>query len=170
VIVSIVILALVTAQRLGELVLARRNTARLMARGAFEAGREHYQLVVGLHAAWLAGLWLLAWDRPVSLPWLAAYGVLQGLRVWVLATLGERWTTRIVILPGAPLVKRGPYRLLSHPNYAVVAGEIFVLPLVFGLIEFAIAFSLINALVLAIRIRAEGQALRGIVEPADRTR
>ena len=121
---SIVILALVTLQRLGELVLAQRNTRRLLAQGAIEVGANHYPLIVGLHGAWLAGLWVLAWDRPVSLPWLAVFAVLQLLRVWVIATLGRRWTTRIIVLPGAPLVRRGPYRFLSHPNYVVVAAEI----------------------------------------------
>lgn len=159
-IASIVILALVTLQRLGELWLARRNTARLLARGAFEVGRGHYPLVVGLHAAWLAGLWLLGWDRPVSWPWLAVYLVLQALRAWVLLTLGPRWTTRIIVLPDAPLVRAGPYRFLSHPNYVVVIGEVFAVPMVFGLPEVALVFSLINAAVLWIRIRAEDRALQ----------
>jgi methyltransferase len=160
VILSIVILALVTLQRLGELWLARRNTERLLARGAHEVGREHYPLIVGLHAAWLAALWLLGWDRPVSLPWLAVYLVLQALRAWILLSLRERWTTRIIVLPGEPLVVRGPYRFVRHPNYIVVAGEILVLPLVFGLTEVALLFSLINAAVLSLRIRAEARALR----------
>ena len=159
-ILSILILLFVTLQRVGELWLARRNTARLLARGAYEVGGGHYLLIVGLHTAWLGALWLLGWDRPASLPWLAAYAVLQALRAWVLLTLGERWTTRIIILPGERLVARGPYRFIPHPNYAVVVGEIFVLPLVFGLIEAAVVFSLVNALVLLIRIRAENRALR----------
>lgn len=158
---SIVVLALVTLQRLGELVLARRNTRRLLAQGAHEVAPEHYPLVVVLHAAWLAGLWLLAWNRPVVWPWLLVFLLLQGLRVWVLATLGGRWTTRIIVLPGAPLVAKGPYRFLSHPNYAVVVGEIAALPLAFGLYAFAAAFTLLNAAVLTIRIRAENRALRG---------
>ena len=156
---SIIILALVTLQRLGELVLAQRNTGRLLARGAVEVGARHYPLIVGLHGAWLAGLWALGWDRPVSLAWLALFIVLQLLRVWVIATLGERWTTRIVVLPGASLVRRGPYRFLDHPNYAVVVAEIAVLPLAFGLSTFAIVFSILNAAVLWIRIRAESRAL-----------
>lgn len=159
-ILSIVILALVTAQRLGELVLARRNTAALLARGGVERGAEHYPLIVGLHAAWLGGLWILAWDRPASLAWLAVYLVLQGLRAWVLASLGSRWTTRIIVVPGETLVRRGPYRFISHPNYVVVAAEIAVLPLVFGLALYAIVFSLLNALVLWLRVRAENAALR----------
>ena len=156
---SIVILALVTLQRLGELVLAQRNTGRLLARGAVEVGACHYPLIVGLHGAWLAGLWAFGWDQPVSLAWLALFIVLQLLRVWVIATLGERWTTRIVVLPGASLVRRGPYRFLDHPNYAVVVAEIAVLPLAFGLSTFAIVFSILNAAVLWIRIRAESRAL-----------
>lgn len=159
-IVSILVLAIVTLQRLGELVLARRNTARLVARGAVEYGATHYPLIVALHAAWLLGLWALAWDRPVSGFWLTAFVVLQALRVWVIASLGERWTTRIIVLPGAALVRRGPYRLLSHPNYLVVAAEIAVLPLAFDLPVFAIVFFVLNAAVLAIRIRAEAAALQ----------
>lgn len=165
-ILSIVVLALVTAQRLGELVLARRNTARLLAKGGVEVGARHYPLLVALHAAWLIGLWLLAWNRPVSLAWLIAFVILQGLRVWVIASLGGRWTTRIIVLPGASLVKRGPYRFVSHPNYVVVACEIAVLPLAFGLPLYALAFSLLNAGVLFIRIRAEGRALRHAAAPA----
>ena len=157
---SIIILALVTVQRLGELVLAQRNTARLLARGAVEVGAGHYPLIVVLHGAWLAGLWALGWDQPISLPWLALFIALQLMRVWVIATLGERWTTRIVVLPGAPLVRRGPYRFLDHPNYAVVVAEIAVLPLAFGLVGFAVLFSGLNATVLWIRIRAESRALR----------
>jgi methyltransferase len=156
---SILVLALVTLQRLGELLLSARNTSRLKARGAYEVGRSHYPLLVALHAAWLAALWLLGWDRPASLSWLGLYLVLQALRAWVLVTLGPRWTTRIIVLPGAPLVDRGPYRFISHPNYAVVVGEIFVLPMVFGLVEAAIVFTLVNALVLFVRIRSENAAL-----------
>ncbi|MGZ8369803.1 MAG: isoprenylcysteine carboxyl methyltransferase family protein [Caulobacteraceae bacterium] len=159
-ILSIAILTFVTTQRLGELWLARRNTARLLAKGAHEVGAGHYPLIVGLHASWLAGLWWLAWDRSVIWPWLAVFAVLQALRVGVLATLGERWTTRIIVLPGTSLVKRGPYRFFSHPNYLIVVGEIAALPLAFGLIWLAAVFSLLNLLVLTIRIRAENRELK----------
>jgi methyltransferase len=159
---SLAILSAVTAQRLGELVLARRNTARLLARGGTEHAPGHYLLIVGLHACWLAGLWALAWHRSADLAWLAVYAALQGLRVWTLWSLGSRWTTRIITVPGETLVRRGPYRFPSHPNYVVVAGEIAVLPLVFGLGAYALAFSLANAAVLAIRIRAENRALHGV--------
>lgn len=159
-ILSVVVLSLVTAQRLGELVLARRNTRRLMARGAVEVGAGHYLFIVVLHAAWLIGLWILAWDRPLNLWLLAAFIGLQAARVWVIATLGERWTTRIIILPGEPMVRRGPYRFVSHPNYLVVAAEILVLPLAFGLILFALIFSLLNVTMMAVRISSEMEALR----------
>ena len=156
---SVVVLALVTLQRLGELLLARRNTARLLAQGAVEVGAGHYPFIVALHGAWLVGLWGLAWDAPPNLGWLLVFAAFQILRVWILATLGPRWTTRILVLPGAPLVTTGPYRFMRHPNYAVVVGEIAVLPLAFGLFWYALAFSALNAAVLTIRIRAENEAI-----------
>jgi methyltransferase len=156
---AIAILAFVTLQRLTELVLSQRNTKRLLADGAREHGAGHYPLLVALHAAWLAALWWCAPGRPVNLPLLAVFALLQLARVWVIATLGPRWTTRIIVKPGAPLVRAGPYRFVNHPNYWVVAAEIAVLPLVFGLVEIALAFSLLNAIVLWVRIRAENKAL-----------
>ncbi len=154
-----VVLAFVTAQRLGELVLARRNTLRLLAQGAVEIAPGHYPLIVTLHGAWLAGLWLFAWKAAPSLPLLGVYGALQGLRLWTLAALGRSWTTRIIVRPGSALVRHGPYRLVRHPNYAVVVGEIAVLPLAFGLGWYALVFSVLNAIVLSIRVRAENTAL-----------
>ena len=156
---AVLVLALVTLQRLSELVIANRNTRALLAQGGVETGAGHNPLIVALHAAWLAGLWLLAWDRAVSLPWLSAYLVLQALRTWTLVSLGRRWTTRIITVPGETLVRRGPYRFLPHPNYVVVIGEIAVLPLMFGLWWYAAVFSAFNAAVLWIRIRAENRAL-----------
>ena len=156
---SILVLALVTLQRLSELGLARRNTAWLKAQGAVEVGAGHYPLIVALHAAWLAGLWLLAWDVPPNIPLLTVFAGLQALRLWVLTSLGRRWTTRILVLPGASLVRTGPYRFLRHPNYAVVVLEIAVLPLAFGLIWYALVFSALNAAVLAVRIAAEDRAI-----------
>ena len=156
---SIVVLALVTAQRIGELFLAEHNTRRLRAQGAVETGTNHYLFIVLLHGAWLLGLWVLAWDRPINLALLAVFVLLQAARVWVIATLGPRWTTRIITLPGAPLVTRGPYRFVSHPNYIVVAMEIVVLPLAFGLVGYAIVFTLLNAAMMWVRIRSEAGAL-----------
>jgi len=157
---GIAVLALVTLQRLAEVAFARRNERRLMAQGAREYAPEHYPAIVALHGAWLAGLWLMIDRAPLNLYWLAAYGALQPLRLWVLATLGGRWTTRIVVAPGAPPIKTGPYRFMAHPNYAIVVAEIFSLPMVFGLHAYAVVFSLLNGCLLAIRIRAENRAWR----------
>jgi methyltransferase len=154
-----IILTLVTLQRLSELVIARRNAERLLARGAIEVGARHYPLMVSMHAAWLITLWVLGRDQDVNLSLLAVFVLLQGVRAWILATLGSRWTTRIIVLPGEPLITSGPYRYVSHPNYAVVAGEIAVLPLTLHLPLVAIVFTLLNAAMLVIRIRAESRAL-----------
>ena len=153
------ILGLVTLQRLGELLLAERNTRRLLARGAHEVGRDHYPFVVAVHAGWLVALWLLGPGPPIHLLPLALFIALQAARVWVIATLGDRWTTRIIVLPGAPLVRTGPYRWADHPNYLIVICEIAVLPLVFGLPAVALVFSLLNGIVLWVRIREENKAL-----------
>jgi methyltransferase len=153
------ILGAVTAQRAGELVLSHYNTRRLMARGAVEVAPRHYPLMVAVHATWLISLWVFGHEAPINTPALMFYLVLQGLRFWVMRTLGPRWTTRIIVLPGEPLVRAGPYRYLAHPNYAVVAGEIAVLPLALGLPWLAALFTILNAAVLAIRIRAENRAL-----------
>lgn len=156
------ILGLVTLQRLGELALAERNTRRLLAQGAYEVGRGHYPVIVAVHAGWLITLWLLGPGETIQFAPLGLFIALQAARVWVIASLGERWTTRIIILPGAPLVRSGPYRWLAHPNYWIVIGEIALLPLVFGLVEVALAFSLLNAAVLWVRIRAENKALAAL--------
>lgn len=153
------VLGFVTLQRLGELVLARHNTAALRAQGAYEAGASHYPAMVAMHAAWLASLWWFGWNNPVNLPLLGVMVVLQLLRVWVLATLGPRWTTRIIVLPGAPLVTGGPFRFVRHPNYCVVVAEIAVLPLCLGLPAIAALFTVLNAAMLWVRIRAENGAL-----------
>lgn len=156
---AILLLSFVTIERLAELLHAHRNTRRLVAGGASEVAPEHYPLIVALHAAWLGGLWLFAWDGQIDIFWLWVFALLQAMRFWVLATMGRRWTTRIIIVPGEALVSTGPYRFLSHPNYAVVIGEIAVLPLVFGMPVYALIFSLLNAVVMSIRIAAENRAL-----------
>jgi methyltransferase len=155
-----IILALCALQRLIELGLARRNERALRAAGAVEHGAAHYPLIVALHAAWLAALALvLRPDTPVSWPLIVVFALLQIARVWVLATLGRAWTTRIISLPGAPLATRGPYSFLRHPNYAIVAAEIAVLPLAFGQWTIAAVFSALNAAMLWLRIRSEDAAL-----------
>jgi len=158
-ILGFVILGLVTLSRLVELPMARANTCRLIAAGGHEVAPGHYPLIVALHAAWLAVLWWLAPGQPINLLLLALFGLVEVARIWVVQTLGPRWTTRIIVVPGETLVSRGPYKYLNHPNYAVVVAEIALLPLVFGLWRTAIIFSLLNAALLAIRIREENRAL-----------
>ena len=156
---NLVILGLVTLERLAELPYARANARRLLAAGGQEVAPGHYPAIVLLHAAWLATLWWLAPGRPVKLGWLALFLSIECGRAWTLATLGRRWTTRIITVPGETLVRRGPYRFVDHPNYIVVAGEIAVLPLVFGLWPVALISTLANAAIMWIRIRAENAAL-----------
>lgn len=154
------LLLAVAAQRLAELAWSYRNERRLRARGAVEHGARHYPLIVCLHAALLATLWLAApGERSLGLPWFLAWLVLQPLRVWVFASLGERWTTRVLTLPGAPLVTRGPYRWLRHPNYLIVLLEVPLLALACGEPGSAVVFGLANAAVLALRITVEERAL-----------
>lgn len=155
---ALAFIAFLLLQRGAELVLARRNTRRLLARGAVEHGAGHYPLIVAMHAAWLLAIAVLGWSNPVHLGWLAAFAVLQILRVWVLLSLGSRWTTRIIVLD-EPLVARGPYRWVSHPNYMVVIAEIVVAPMVLGLWPVAAVFTILNALMLRVRIREEARAL-----------
>ena len=157
---TIAILAFVTIERLLELWIASRNTRRLMARGGREHGAGHYPIIVGVHMLWLATLWVLAPGQDIDMFWLAMFVLLLFARFWIIATLGARWTTRIIVVPDEPLVKSGPYRFLAHPNYWVVIGEIAVLPLVFGLPWVALVFTLLNAAILWVRIREENRALR----------
>jgi len=159
---AVLILGLVTLQRLAELWLSNRNTRRLLDQGAAEFGARHYPLLVGLHMAWLAALWWWAPGRAVNVPLLLVFALLQIGRIWVIATLGGRWTTRIIVLHGAPLVRSGPYHFVRHPNYWIVTGEIAVLPLVFGLVELALVFTMLNAAMLWVRIHAEEQALESL--------
>jgi methyltransferase len=155
-----IIVGLVAAERIAELFHARRNTRALLAKGGVEAGAGHYPLLVLLHGAWLvAMLYFVPAETAPFWGWLAVFVVLQALRLWVLVSLGPYWTTRIITLPGAPLVRSGPYRFLRHPNYVVVVGEIAVLPLVFGAWRIALVFSALNLALLAWRIRIEEQAL-----------
>jgi methyltransferase len=161
------LIAAVALERLVELVISRRHERALRARGAVEAGAGHYPVMVAIHAALLVGapaeVWLL--DRPF-LPWLgwpmlALVAATMALRYWVIATLGERWATRVLVLPGAPLVAGGPYRFLRHPNYLAVAVEVVALPLVHTAWLTALLCGTANLAILAWRIRVEDAALRG---------
>lgn len=158
----IAILGFVTAQRLIELPIARANTARLLSVGGREVAPGHYPLIVAMHAAWLVCLWVFAPGQPIHVPLLILLGAVELARIWVLRSLGNRWTTRIIVVPGEQLVARGPYRFVSHPNYLVVAAELLILPLVFDLWQVALLFTLLNAMILTVRIRAENRALESI--------
>jgi methyltransferase len=156
----VLIVLLVAAQRVIEIIYATRNTRALLRRGGIEIGGSHYPLFVLLHAAWLIALVaVVPVNMPPSWPLLLVFVLLQALRVAVVVSLGPYWTTRVITVPQEPLVRRGPYRFLRHPNYVVVAAEIAVLPLVFGAWQLALIFSLLNGALLAWRIRVEEQAL-----------
>ena len=155
---TLLFLAFIVVQRLSELVIANRNTARLLAQGAVEVGASHYPVMVAMHSAWIAGLILFGYDQSVAYGWLAVFAGLQVIRIWILATLGPRWTTRIIVLD-APLVVRGPFQYVKHPNYMLVVAEIFVAPMVLGLVWHALLFSALNAAMLWVRIGAEERAL-----------
>jgi len=158
---SAALLVYVIVERLLELVLANRNTKKLMARGAREAGAGHYPFMIALHVGWLAAIvaWAVLMPREIVPVFVVLYLLLQVLRIWVVMSLGPYWTTRIITLPDAPLVRRGPYKFMRHPNYVIVVLEIAVLPLAFGAWEVAVLFSVLNAAMLWVRIRAENQAL-----------
>lgn len=165
--INITILSLVTLQRLAELYIARRNTKKLMARGGVEIGSSHYPLIVLLHSLWLLGLWyLVIYKAPTAaLPWIFTYLVVEAARGWIIAALGSRWTTRIIVVPGETLVDEGPYKYFRHPNYMVVAAEIFILPMAFGFWWYAVAFGVLNLVILWWRIRTEDAALQSLREP-----
>ena len=154
------IVGFLVVQRLVELAIARRNHRALADEGAIEFGRRHYPALVALHAGWLLAL-LATIDpkTPVSIPLLAVFVLLEGGRVWVVATLGSRWTTRIVVVPGGKRIRSGPYRYLNHPNYLIVCGEIAVVPLMFGAWVLALIASVLNLLALRTRVRVENKAL-----------
>jgi methyltransferase len=156
-------LALVLAvalERGAELLIARRNSARLFAAGGVEHGTIQVPLFVVLNVAWLVSMAWLAW-RGAALEgvFAALYGLLFLARIWVMTSLGRFWTVRVITVPGATLVKRGPYRYLRHPNYLVVIGEIAVLPLALGSWRLAAIFSILNLALIAARVRVEDRAL-----------
>ena len=155
---TLLFLGIIIVQRLSELVIAKRNTARLLAKGAYEVGAAHYPVMVAMHSAWIACLLIFGYDETVALGWLAVFTVLQIFRVWILGSLGGRWTTRIIVLE-EPLVVRGPFKYFSHPNYMLVVAEIIVAPMVLGLIWVAVVFTVLNAGMLWVRIGVESKAL-----------
>lgn len=155
---AILFLSFIVLQRLSELVIAKRNTARLLEKGAYEVGAAHYPVMVTMHSAWIACLLLFGYDAQIAFGWLAVFVLLQAFRLWILGSLGSRWTTRIIILE-EPLVVRGPFKYVSHPNYMLVVAEIIVAPMVLGLVWVAVVFTVLNAAMLWVRIGVEHKAL-----------
>ena len=159
------LVAFLIAQRLIELCFAQINKRRLRGMGGIEFGTARYPLIVILHAAWIFGLLILGHDRVIDPFWLSVFIVLQIGRLWVIASLGHGWTTRVIVLPGVATIARGPYRWLRHPNYLIVALEFAVVPLALGLPVFAYIFSAANAALLLYRIRIENEALAWAAQP-----
>ncbi len=161
----LVAVGLVALQRLLELALSRRNERLLRARGAVERGRGHYPLIVAMHALWLLSTFVEGALRGPEFPsyWpvpLTLFLLVQPLRYWAILSLGENWNTKILVVPGTKPVRRGPYRYLNHPNYVVVIVEILSFPLIFGAWVTALVFSILNTVLLSVRIREENRALR----------
>lgn len=158
---SVLFIAYIIAERLIELPIAARNTKRLIASGGAEHSPGHYPFIVALHTAWIIALLIFGYDNSLNLVWLGVYAALQVLRIYILGTLGRRWTTRIIVIPGERRVTTGPFSKIPHPNYMLVIAEILVAPLVLGLWEVAALFSALNAAILTVRIGAEERAWAG---------
>ncbi len=161
----VVLVVLVALERVAELVVSRRNAAWSLARGGRETGQGHYPVMVVLHSGFLVAMLVEAVVRRPEVPALLAWSMLiavllaQGLRWWCIVTLGRRWNTRVIVVPGLPPVRSGPYRLFSHPNYVAVVVEGFALPMVHACWITAVAFTVANAALLTVRVRAENAAL-----------
>ena len=164
----VVVVALVTLERLAELVVSQRSAAWSFARGGVETGRGHYGVMVALHSGFLVAMLVEAFVRRPEVPPALAWSMLglvlasQALRWWCIVTLGPRWNTRVIVVPGLPPVRSGPYRLLAHPNYLAVVVEGLALPLVHGCWITAAAFTVLNAALLTVRLRVENAALASL--------
>jgi methyltransferase len=168
------LLALLGLERIGELILSRRNAAAALARGGIEVGQRHFQVMKALHTAFLfaCAAEVVFLHRPfipaLGWPMLALAVLAQVLRYWAVLTLGRRWNVRVLVVPGDPAVVAGPYRYLRHPNYLAVVLEGFAVPLVHTAWMTALGFSLANAALLRVRIRCEEQALAAHCDYAHR--
>lgn len=164
---ALILFVYVVISRLVELYISRQNTRRLVEAGGREYFSEHYPYMIAMHVTWLVLIAGLFWHDYASIEissfFFALYLVFQVLRVWVLTTLGRYFTTKIVSVDNVPLINHGPYRFIRHPNYAVVIGEIFCLPMVFGFWHVALIFSALNFVVLFVRISKENQVLQSRV-------
>lgn len=155
------ILGFIAFQRLGELAWARRNTAALLTRGGREVGAGHYRVMVAMHTAWLVSMAVfIPADTQILWPAFVVFVVLQCFRIWVIWALGPYWTTRVITVDDAPLVRRGPYRWFRHPNYGVVSAEIAMVPLIFLAWEICVVFTIVNIIILKYRINIEEAVLR----------
>jgi methyltransferase len=151
---------LILLQRGLEELHSQRNTRRLLQQGAQEVGRDYYPVVAATHLAWIASLaFLVPPSAPLYLLPLIAFLALQPVRYWIIGTLGRYWTHRIITLPEAPIVSRGPYSFVSHPNYAVTLAETLLMPLAFGQLALAVIFTVLWGAVLRYKIRLEDEAL-----------
>jgi len=155
---AMMFLIFVFAQKSGEMIIARANTKRLIAHGAVEYGAGHYPFMFTLHTCWVLAIIMAGHSKEIIFAWLAVYGALQGFKFWILITLGERWTNRIIVTD-EPLIRYGPYRYFKHPGYMLTVVEIFVAPMVLGLGRIALAFTVLNAVMLFVRIHTEEKAL-----------
>lgn len=165
----LIIISIVIIQRLIELFVAKRNEKWMLSQGAFEAGAAHYPVMVAMHITFFASLLIevTVFDRPLSPIWLLfliVFILAQAFRVWCLYSLGKFWNTKIIILPGANVIQKGPYRFIRHPNYVVVAIELLVLPLLFSAYFTAVIFTLLNIGMLSIRIPVEEKALNEVTD------
>lgn len=168
-ILFIIFFCLLVLQRVAELAVAKRNERRLLSKGAFEAGQEHYKWMVAIHTGFFLSLLLevtLISKEPASWWWLpfSLFLLAQLARVWCISSLGPYWNTKIIILPGANVVAKGPYQYLRHPNYVIVTVEIIMIPLIFQAYITCILFSLLNAVILSVRIPAEERALESATD------
>ena len=167
-----VLVVLVAAERLAELVISNRNAAWSLAHGGRETGQRHYKVMVLLHSGLLVGMLVEAWVRRPEVTALLAGSMLlltlasQALRWWCIGTLGRRWNTRVIVVPDLPLVRSGPYRFLSHPNYVAVVVEGVALPLVHAAWVTAAVFTVANAALLSVRLRVENAALSTVTSAA----
>lgn len=159
----------IVSQRILELVVAKRNEKWMKEKGAREFGQQHYPFIVLLHVSFLLSFFLEVniFDKVLSPAWpilLPIFFLLQAGRIWALTTLGQFWNTKIIVLPGAEAVRKGPYKLFKHPNYVIVALEIIVIPLLFQAYATAAVFTVLNACMMLIRIPAEEQALQQLAK------
>lgn len=165
----LIIVSFVIAQRLIEVLIAKRNAKIMLSKGAFEVGASHYPFMILLHVTFFISLIteVLLFNRtlsPLFIYLIVLFGFVQLLRIWCLTSLGSYWNTKIIVLPGANVVKKGPYVYIRHPNYLVVCIEILVLPIIFQAYFTAICFTILNIIMLSVRIPIEEKALREVTD------